>query len=115
MTYNAESFNKINVYNSLIPQTRVFLERLYGSFEGYLDAKHDPKQNKFLLMEEACLLYDKSILNEECAKRGLELLDTPESDTYLPLALYNRINQILSDKILLDQYTINYDYENMKI
>jgi hypothetical protein len=98
--------NRYQLFDELIPQTQTFLLMIYDDIETYASIS-DQTTNPYSLLEDACMLYDASYYYSESAIRGLELLGVPHSETYEPIALYNKLNEILSNPEIKSKYLRN--------
>jgi hypothetical protein len=68
-----------DTFSNLLPETKGLIIRLYGTYEAYVSIT-DMATNPKNILEEACILYDRSSEYEDCAMQGLRLLGFNEKD-----------------------------------
>jgi hypothetical protein len=94
------SFRK-NTFANFLPETKELIIRLYGTYEAYIGVT-DMASNPKNILEEACILYDRSAEFEGCAMEGIKLLGFSEKDVLEDASV--TLYKFLLDKINANNY-----------
>ena len=106
--------NRRRIWSTLYPQTQLFLIAIYGSFDNYMAAL-DPTKDRYSMLDEVCILYDRALEQPFLAVKALEKLGYPTkefewgTEEYLSIiepqiVLYYVLVEITSDREKLEKY-----------